>query len=152
MTPIGRPDSREDVLQTSVQSSERGHPSPSYFLLFEKHLIVILTQPFSKWLKKLPACHYGEVDQSARVNTLPLGKLLSMEQGVGFSKHLLYFFIFYRNPSLCQGWLHEHWKTRATKWLTWRSMTTSSHSWRWMMIKSLTQKCRTVQQKGTQFF
>ena len=35
----------------------------------EKHLIVCLPQPFSKWLRELPSCHYGEVDQSARVNT-----------------------------------------------------------------------------------
>ena len=35
----------------------------------EKHLIVSLPQPFPKWLRELPACHYGEVDQSARVNT-----------------------------------------------------------------------------------
>ena len=44
-----------------------------FFLLFyrdsKKHLIVSLPQPFSKWLRELPACHYGEVDQSARVNT-----------------------------------------------------------------------------------
>ena len=41
----------------------------SFFLHFEKHLIVSLPQPFSKWLRELPACHYGEVDQSAHVNT-----------------------------------------------------------------------------------
>ena len=41
----------------------------SYFFLFEKHLIISLQQPFSKWLRESPACHYGEVDQSARVNT-----------------------------------------------------------------------------------
>ena len=26
-------------------------------------------QPFLKWLRELPTCHYGEVDQYARVNT-----------------------------------------------------------------------------------
>ena len=66
-----------------------------FFLLFyrlkKKHLIVSLPQPFSKWLRELPACHYGEVDQSARVNTTLHGKLLSMAHGVDFSKHLLYF-------------------------------------------------------------
>ena len=41
----------------------------SYFFLFEKHLIISLQQPFSKWLRESPACHYGEDDQSARVNT-----------------------------------------------------------------------------------
>ena len=50
----------------------------------KKHLIVSLPQPFSKWLRELPACHYGEVDQSARVYT--------MKRGVDFSKHLLDFF------------------------------------------------------------
>ena len=40
-----------------------------FFLLFEKHLIVSLPQTFSKWLREFPACHYGEVNQSARVNT-----------------------------------------------------------------------------------
>ena len=44
-----------------------------FFILFyrdsKKHLIVSLPKPFSKWLRELPACHYGEVDQSARVNT-----------------------------------------------------------------------------------
>ena len=59
-----------------------------FFLLFyrdlkKKYLIVSLPQPFSKWLRELPACHYGEVDQSARVNT--------MKCGVDFGKHLLYF-------------------------------------------------------------
>ena len=34
----------------------------------KKHLIVSLPQLFSKWLRELPACHYGEVDQSAPVN------------------------------------------------------------------------------------
>ena len=42
---------------------------PYFFLLFEKHLIVSLPKPFLKWLRELPACHYGEVDQSASVNT-----------------------------------------------------------------------------------
>ena len=77
VTSGGRRDSHEDILQTSVPSSERGGPSPKtsrrclklFFLLFVKHLIVSLPQPFSKWLRELPACHYGEVDQSARVNT-----------------------------------------------------------------------------------
>ena len=66
-----------------------------FFLLFyrlkKKHLIVSLPQRFSKWLRELPACHYGEVDQSARVNTTRHGKLLSMAHGVDFGKHLLYF-------------------------------------------------------------
>ena len=35
----------------------------------QKHLTVSLPQPFWKWLRELPACHYGEVNQSARVNT-----------------------------------------------------------------------------------
>ena len=71
VTSGGRRDSREDV-----PSSERGGPSPKtsrrrlkLFLLFEKHLNVSLPHPFSKWLRELPAYHYGEVDQSARVNT-----------------------------------------------------------------------------------
>ena len=38
-------------------------------LRFEKHLIVSLPQPFSKWLRELPACHYAEVDQSAHVES-----------------------------------------------------------------------------------
>ena len=43
----------------------------SYFSIEikKKHLINSLPQPFSKWLRELPACHYGEVDQSAHVNT-----------------------------------------------------------------------------------
>ena len=41
-----------------------------FFLLFERYLIVCLPQPFLKWLREMPACHYGEVDQSARVNTM----------------------------------------------------------------------------------
>ena len=51
-----------------VQKTSRRHLK---FTLneIEKHLIVSLPQPFSKWLRELPACHYGEVDQSARVNT-----------------------------------------------------------------------------------
>ena len=43
-------------------------------LAFRKHLIVSLTQPFLKWLRELPACHYAEVDQSAHVNTTSHGK------------------------------------------------------------------------------
>ena len=39
-----------------------------FFYYLQKHLIVSLPQPFSKWLRELAACHYGEVDQSARVN------------------------------------------------------------------------------------
>ena len=38
-------------------------------LRFKKHLIVSLTQTLSKWLSELPACHYGEVDQSAHVES-----------------------------------------------------------------------------------
>ena len=76
VTSRGRRDSHEEV-----PSSERGGPSPKtsrrrlklFFLLFyrdsKKHLIVSLPQPFSQWLRELPACHYGEVDQSAHVNT-----------------------------------------------------------------------------------
>ena len=71
VTSGGRRDSREDV-----PYSERGGPSPKtsrrrlkLFLLFEKHMIDSLPQPFLKWLRELPACHYGEVDQSARANT-----------------------------------------------------------------------------------
>ena len=73
VTSGGRRDSREDI-----PSSERGGPSPKtsrrylklfFCLLFEKYLIVTLPQAFSKWLRELPACHYGEVDQSAHVNT-----------------------------------------------------------------------------------
>ena len=89
VTSEGRRNSREDV-----PSSERGRPSPKtsrrrlklFFLLFEKHLIVSLPQPFLKWLRELPACHYGEVDQSAHV------KPRSMGHGVDFGKHLFYFF------------------------------------------------------------
>ena len=44
-------------------------------------------------LSELPTCYYGEVYQSARVNTMSHGKLLSMRHGFGFSKHLLYFFL-----------------------------------------------------------
>ena len=40
------------------------------WLKTEKHLIASLTQPLSKWLRELPACHYGEVDQSAWVKTM----------------------------------------------------------------------------------
>ena len=61
-------------------------------LFFGKHLIVNLTQALSKCLSELPACYHGEVDQSARVNTMSHGKLLSTGHGFGFSKHLLYFF------------------------------------------------------------
>ena len=57
------------------------------FFRFKKHLIISLTQALSKWLSELPACHYGEVDQSARANT--------MKHGVDFGKHLLYFFFFF---------------------------------------------------------
>ena len=71
-----RRDSHEDV-----PSSERGGPSPitsrrglklfyTFLWRFKKHLIVSLPQPFSKWLRDLPAWHYGEVDQSAHVNTM----------------------------------------------------------------------------------
>ena len=75
-----------------MKSSERGRPSPKTcrrclkFTLneIEKHLIVSLPQPFLNWLRELPACHYGEVDQSARVNT--------MKHGVDSGKHLIYFF------------------------------------------------------------
>ena len=65
---------RRDILQMSVPSSERARPSPKascrrlklffYFL----RSIWSLASP-SHWLRELPACHYGEVDQSARVNT-----------------------------------------------------------------------------------
>ena len=87
---------RLEDLGTPVKSSERYGPIKNcpvdiwsyFFLLFyrlkKKHLIISLTQPFSKWLRELPACHYREVDQSARVNT--------MKRGVDFGKHLLYFF------------------------------------------------------------
>ena len=51
-----------------------------FFLLFEKHLIVSLPHPFSKWLRELPACHYGEVDQSARVNTTLHGTWCWLQQ------------------------------------------------------------------------
>ena len=68
---------REDIFQMYVPSSKMDCPSPKtshrrlkLFLLFEKHLIISLPQPFSKWLRELPACHYGEVDQSACVNTM----------------------------------------------------------------------------------
>ena len=71
VTSGGCRDSCEDI-----PSSERGGPSPktsrrclTLFILFEEHLIVNLPQPFSKWLRELPACHYRKVDQSARVNT-----------------------------------------------------------------------------------
>ena len=73
---------RRDVLQTSAPSM-----SPVEVWLYWKHLIVSLTQTLSKWLSELPACHYGEVDQSACANT--------MKHGVDFGKHLLYFFLFY---------------------------------------------------------
>ena len=43
-------------------------------------------------MSEFPACHYGEVDQSAHVKTISNGKLLSTAQGFGFDKHLLYFF------------------------------------------------------------
>ena len=87
MTSGGRRDAHEDVLQTSAPSM-----SPVevwlYFLVRlkknKKHLIISLTQTLSKWLSELPACHYGEVDQSALANT--------MKHGVDFGKHLLYFF------------------------------------------------------------
>ena len=76
-TSGGRRNSREDALQMSVPSSERGRHVDVwlyFFLLFfrdsKKHLIVSLPQPFTKWLRELPACHYGEVDQSAHVNTM----------------------------------------------------------------------------------
>ena len=58
--------------------------SPVEVWLYWKHLIISLTQTLSKWLSELPACHYGEVDQSARANT--------MKHGLDFGKHLLYFF------------------------------------------------------------
>ena len=70
---------RRDVLQTSAPSM-----SPVEVWLYWKHLIVSLTQALSKWLSELPACYYGEVDQSARVNT--------MKHGVDSGKHLIYFF------------------------------------------------------------
>ena len=70
------------------------------FLLFEQHLIVSLPQQFSKWLRELPACHYGKIDQSARVIIMSHGKLLSMGHGVDFGKHLLYFFSFFFNCTL----------------------------------------------------
>ena len=79
MTSGGRRDAREDVLQTSAPSM-----SPVEVWLYWKHLIVSLTQALSKWLSELPTCHYGEVDQSARVNT--------MKRGVDSGKHLIYFF------------------------------------------------------------
>ena len=82
MTSRGRRDAHEDVLQTSASSM-----SPVEVWLYWKHLIVSLTQALSKWLSELPACHYGEVDQSARANT--------MKHGVDFGKHLLYFFFFF---------------------------------------------------------
>ena len=82
MTSRGRRDAHEDVLQTSASSM-----SPVEVWLYWKHLIVSLTQALSTWLSELPACHYGEVDQSARANT--------MKHGVDFGKHLLYFFILF---------------------------------------------------------
>ena len=106
-------------------------------------MIISRTQPLSKRLTELPTCHYGEVDQSALVKT--------MEIGFGFGKtYSTFYFIFYRNPTLYQWLLYEHWKTHVTKWLTWRLMMTSNRSWRWMMTKSLTQNCCIVQQKGAQ--
>ena len=99
VTSGGRWDSREDILQTSVPSSERGRPSPKtslrclklcfYFSveIQKRHLIASLPQPFSKWLRELPACHYG------KLISLHVSTPRSMKRGVDFGKHLLYFFL-----------------------------------------------------------
>ena len=70
----------------------------------KKHLIASLPQPFSKWLRELPTCHYSEVNQCAHVNTTFHGKLLSMKRGVDFGKHLLYFFFPPKVLLLCRSW------------------------------------------------
>ena len=100
---------RRDVLQTSAPSM-----SPVEVWLYWKHLIVSLTQALSKWLSELPACYYGEVDQSACVNT--------MKRGVDSGKHLIYFFFFYKTyphikddyasserPMRQKGWPEDWW-------------------------------------------
>ena len=75
ITSGGRWNFREDIIQTSVPSSERGCSSKktpcrrlTLFFYFSIE-IVSLPQPFAKWLRELPACHYGVVDQAAHVKT-----------------------------------------------------------------------------------
>ena len=88
--------------RNSRKSSERGRPSPKTcrrclkFTLneIEKHLIVSLPQPFLNWLRELPACHYGEVDQSARVNT-PFHTNVVLTSASTYSTFFFFFFFFY---------------------------------------------------------
>ena len=68
-------------------------------LRFEKHLIVSLPQPFSKWLRELPACHYGEVDQSARVNTTFYETWCWLRQAP--TLHFIFLFYFFFNFFNC---------------------------------------------------
>ena len=66
-------------------------------LRFEKHLIVSLPQPFLKWLRELPACHYGEVDQSARVNTTFPWNVVLTSASTYSTFFGFYFFYFFFN-------------------------------------------------------
>ena len=84
---------RRDVLQTSAPSM-----SPVEVWLYWKHLIISLTQTLSKWLSELPACHYGEVDQSAHVESCEKPSTSAST----YSTFFYFIFIFFFNCTLQQ--------------------------------------------------
>ena len=60
--------------------------------LYWKHMIVSLPQPFSKWLRELPACHYGEVDQSAHVESCEKPSTSASTYSTFFGFYFILFF------------------------------------------------------------
>ena len=103
MTFVGCRVSHEGVLQTSAPPMShpelgKGSPGPNMCPVDDRftigrHLIISITQPLWRWLRGLPACHSGEVGQSARVNTLSHRNQLEIVSASASTFSTFYLFI-----------------------------------------------------------
>ena len=99
VTSGGRWDSREDVLQTSVPSSERGRPSPKTSCRCLK-LCFYFSEEIKKSIWSLASLNHSRNGSGScplaitgKSISLHVSTPRSMKRGVDFGKHLLYFFL-----------------------------------------------------------